>query len=204
MGYTTSIRTPSVTRTVTPTPSPSTIAVQCYNCGPSYESVNIVYVNCSGQTIERGFAPGQTDTLCVDEMIDNPGGFCTPTGVSCFDCVPCPEYNPQELPCQCVNVTITQQDLNNANGNTQDGTINGHIVNSPDGKVVLTVYECSDGTYPSDIRVFDTAGTFNICIYSIEYFLGASLFIFQNDTPQIATSSYQVTGNPCTLDGDCI
>jgi hypothetical protein len=137
-------------------------------------------------------------------MVDNPGGFCTPTGVSCFDCVPCPEFNPQELPCQCVTVTITQQDLDDATGNNSEVILNGHTVNSPNGKVILTVFECGNKVYPSDIREFSTAGTFKICIYSIEDYQGSSLFIFQNDTAQIATSSsYQVTGTPCTTDGDC-
>jgi hypothetical protein len=178
---------------------------ECHKCGPSYEPVNIEYVNCDGNNVQRYFAPGEMDSFCIDRMVTNPNRFCKPLGVLFSDENECPKQDMKKLKCQCVEVTISESDLHDANNNSIDGLLNGHTVTNVDGKVFLTVFECGNESNPSSIRVFDSSGIYNICVFSIENVNNSSLFYFKNDSLLTANnSSYVVSDNSCMSDNDCV
>lgn len=179
---------------------------ECHKCGPSYEPVNIEYVDCDGNTIQKYFLPGEMDSFCVDRMIVNPNRFCKPTGIPFLDRNECPKDYMKKLNCQCVEVIISESDLYDANNNNNnDGLLNGHTITNINGKIFLTVFECGNDSNPSGIRVFDSPGTYKICIFSIEEVNNSSLFYYKNDIMLTANnSSYIISDSSCISDGDCI
>jgi hypothetical protein len=190
------------TPTPTPTPTPE-LAVECYNIGPSYTGGWVGYVPCTGGTTEQYFAPGETGTLCIDTLLYDPNGIATPTGVPCYDCTPCPPYNPQPLACQCYEITITQEDIQNATDNNNDIIINGVYFPSKNGQVFFKYYDCGVG-YEQTATSFNSPGTYNVCILTVDEQPGnPALFYFQNDIVQTGTSSYINSGKPCESNVDC-
>jgi hypothetical protein len=176
--------------------------MECYNIGPSYTGGNIWYVNCSGQTTEQYFQPGETGTLCIDELLGDTNNIAVPTGVGCEDCFPCPPYNPAPLACRCVEITITLEDISNAVGNTGDIWINGVYFPAKNGQVFFEYYECG-GDNGLTARNFNAAGTYNLCIYSVDENSGPAMYYFADNLQNIGTSSYLMSNVPCVRDGDC-
>jgi hypothetical protein len=194
-------RTPTLTPTLTPTPVSPT--VECYNVGPSYTGGWVQYINCTGATVEQYFEPGETGTLCIDSLILDVNNLTTPTGVACVDCVPCPPYTPQPLPCICHEITITQLDIQNATDNNNGVTINGVFFPSANSQVFFKYYECA-GDHSKTAIAFVSPGTYNVCIYAVDETPGIpALVYYQGDTQQVATSSYVKGSTPCTRDEDC-
>jgi hypothetical protein len=189
----------------TPTPTPTMtpgLTVECYNIGPSYTGGWIWYVNCSGQTTEQYFQPGETGTLCIDELLQDFNGIATPTGVGCVDCVPCPPYNPAPLACRCIEITITEDDISNAMNNTGDIYINGVYFPAKNAQVFFEYYECG-GDNGLTARNFNAAGTYNLCIYSVDENSGPAMYYFADNLQNIGTSSYLMSNVPCTRDEGC-
>jgi hypothetical protein len=196
--------TPTITRTPTLTPTPISPTVECYNIGPSYTGGWIWYVNCTGGTMEQYFQPGETGTLCIDELLQDLNGIATPTGVACVDCVPCPLYEPQPLPCICHEITITEDDIQNATDNTGEIYINGVYFPSKNGQVFFEYYECA-GDHSLTATSFNSPGVYNLCIYSVDESPGMpALSYFNGNVQQIGTSSYVKGSTPCSRDEDCV
>jgi hypothetical protein len=124
--------------------------------------------------------------------------------VSCFDCTPCPPYTPQPLPCICHEITITQDDIQNATDNTGDIYINGVYFPSKNGQVFFKYYECA-GDHGLTATSFNSPGTYNLCIYSVSESPGfPALSYFNGNVQQIGTSSYVKGSTPCSRDEDCV
>jgi hypothetical protein len=178
--------------------------MECYNIGPSYTGGWIHYINCTGGTMEQYFQPGETGTLCIDTLLDDPNNIAVPTGVGCEDCFPCPLYEPQPLPCICHEITITEEDINSATGNNGEIYINGVYFPSTNGQVFFEYYECA-GDHSLTATSFNSPGVYNLCIYSADESPGMpALYYFNTNQQQIGTSSYVSSSTPCTRDGDCV
>jgi hypothetical protein len=179
------------------------LAVECYNIGPSYTGGWIYYINCTGGTQEQYFNPGETGTLCIDELLTDTNNIAVPTGVQCYDCTPCPPYNPAPLICTCHEITISQEDIDNATGNNNPVTINGAYYPSANGKVFFKYFECGYGNEPR-LTMFGVAGIYNICIWSADTRYSPALVYFQGDVQLTApTSSYVNSLVPCNKPEDC-
>ena len=134
-------------------------------------------------------------------MDDN--NIAVPTGVQCYDCVPCPPYNPTPLTCTCHEITITEDDINAAIGNTYPVWINGMYWPITNGKVFFKYYECGYGNQETSM-MFGVPGKYNVCIWSADTTPTPPLIYYVDDVQMTApTSSYVNSLVPCTRPEDC-
>jgi hypothetical protein len=98
------------------------------------------------------------------------------------------------IPCTCINIIISQADIDDATGNT---TLNGNVnVGGTNGKQITCENE--------DIVIhYDTAGTYPYCLKTGEI-SGLSLFYLKdNDAVTDIQSEIVNLQSACTVDGEC-
>ena len=97
------------------------------------------------------------------------------------------------LPCTCVNIIISQADINDATGNS---FLNGNV--NINGNIKEITCEGED----IDVH-YSVAGTYTHCIKT-EALSGLSLYYLKNDEVVTNVQSQIVNLlNPCTIDGEC-
>jgi hypothetical protein len=98
------------------------------------------------------------------------------------------------IPCTCINIIISQADIDDATGNT---TLNGNVnIAGSNGKQITCENE--------DIVIhYDTAGTYPYCLKTGEI-SGLSLFYLKdNDAVTDIQSEIVNLQSACTVDGEC-
>lgn len=118
----------------------------------------------------------------------------SPTTSTTTTAVPPTTTTTTTIPCTCINIIISQADIDDATGNT---TLNGNVnVGGTNGKQITCENE--------DIVIhYDTAGTYPYCLKTGEI-SGLSLFYLKdNDAVTDIQSEIVNLQSACTVDGEC-
>jgi hypothetical protein len=150
------------------------------------------------------FIPGITSLALVDGVIVNlsVGPYTiyeqccpeSPTTSTTTTAVPPTTTTTTTIPCTCINIIISQADIDDATGND---FLNGNVnVGGTDGKQITCENE--------DIVIhYDTAGTYPYCLKTGEI---SDLFLFylkDNDAVTVIQSEIVNLQSACTVDGEC-
>ena len=140
-----------------------------------------------------GEVEGVEQAFYVPITVGNPCCDVEPTTTTTTTFVPTTTTT-TTIPCTCINIIISQADIDDATGNT---TLNGNVnIAGSNGKQITCENE--------DIVIhYDTAGTYPCCLKTGEI-SGLSLFYLKdNDAVTNIQSEIVNLQNACTVDGEC-
>jgi hypothetical protein len=163
----------------------------------TYDTPGVYSLGCVNYLVgivALGEVKGIEETFYVPVTVGSPCCDVEPTTTTTTTFVPTTTTTTTILTCSCVNIIISQDDIDDATGNT---FLNGNV--NIEGYIKETT--CDD----QDITVhYDTAGTYTHCLKTanLPYF---SLYYLKDNVVVTNVQSQIVNlGTECSVDGECI
>jgi hypothetical protein len=152
----------------------------------TYDSPNIYSLGCVDYSVGITVIGLIED---VEQILYLPLG----TGSPCCDVVPTTTTT-TTIPCTCINIIISQADIDDATGNT---TLNGKVnVEGTNGKQITCENE-------DIVMHYDTAGTYPYCLKT--GVIPDLSLVYLKDNQQVTDIQSEIVNlqSACTVDGEC-
>lgn len=159
----------------------------------TYDTPGVYSLGCVNQSVEIT-ALGEVDGIEQAFYIE------ITTGSPCCDVEPTTTTTSTTVApesCNCIEITISQADLDDATGNVVPPTPNGYVLLNEAQKGAL----CEGGSLPGG---WDTAGVYNYCVKTSA--IAALTLSYWKDDVSISVTESQIVNleTECLVNGECV